>query len=60
MSAEDWTRHILVIRGHKHVTLGFMLRCWCGRNMRQQRGDDKGWYCRKHGLQAYETDSIFG
>jgi hypothetical protein len=35
-----------------HIDGGMTLYCPCGRKLKQRNDDDKGHYCRRHGLQA--------
>lgn len=56
MSAKDWRGGTIEYRRAPGVSIGTVFECFCGRRMKQQRGDTQGWYCRRHGLQAYETN----
>lgn len=51
MSAQDWTT--IAIRMNRQVRIQLRCpKCLWPRKMRYNQ-QDVGWYCRRHGLQAY-------
>lgn len=51
--ADDWLFDNITVHAAPRVRVGLVTKCWCGRKMKIHKGDDEGFYCRKHGLQAY-------
>lgn len=47
-----WINKTFSVSAADGVDMRFLFKCFCGRRLKNQNGDQDGWYCRRHGLQA--------